>query len=129
MSVTEYSSVEGMTQFASCNALGVVTAEYGVFMHSPPGRKRAASIKLREAALSKGGNTVVMTVNDWGLTTDQVTGMAYHCTPKDSKAVSRVTSDDDSTALRLRELDVLRDEELISDDEYNQKRAKILDGL
>ena len=137
MQVAEYESVEDMNKFADCESLGVVTAEYEVFLHSPAGRKRAGRTRLRDAAYAKGANAVIMTVNDWGVIVDQVTGVAYRCKPLDQPAAAPQSSAaptaererDRSPEERLRVLDRLRSEGLISPAEYQSKRGEILEGL
>ena len=77
--VVEYKSIEEMNSFAKCNALDSVGATYDVTLHSPWGRKRAAHIRLKDAAYAKGANAVIMTSNNYGVVTDQVQGVAYKC--------------------------------------------------
>ncbi|WP_166421939.1 hypothetical protein [Pseudoalteromonas sp. Z1A8] len=78
--VTEYKNLDEMKQFANCKAIDAVNATYDVTMHSPWGRKRAAHIRLKDAAYVKGANAVIMTSNNYGVITDQVQGVAYKCT-------------------------------------------------
>lgn len=78
--VTEIKNIEEMKQFANCEAIDVVNDTYDVTMHSPWGRKRAAHIRLKDAAYAKGANAVIMTSNNYGVITDQVQGIAYNCT-------------------------------------------------
>ncbi|NOH99352.1 hypothetical protein [Vibrio sp. 99-70-13A1] len=77
--VTEYESIEQMNKFANCTAIDAVNDTYDVTLHSPWGRKRAAHIRLKEAAYLKGANAVIMTSNNYGVVTDQVQGVAYKC--------------------------------------------------
>ena len=81
--VTEYKSVVEMESFATCKAIGPVSMSYDVFMHAPWERKRAAHIRIKEAASVKGGNAVVMISNTWGVITDSVDGVAYQCSYRD----------------------------------------------
>jgi hypothetical protein len=129
MKVAEYASVEEMSQFSACESLGVVTTEYSVLMHSPPGRKRAASVRLRDAAHAKGANAVIMTVNDWGVTTDQVTGMAYLCAAIDTGDAAMPTEQENTVETRLQTLKKLHRDGLISAKEYEVKRAEILEEV
>lgn len=78
--VTEYKSIEEMNKFATCKAIDAVNDTYDVTLHSPWGRKRAAHIRLKDAAYIKGANAVIMTSNNYGVVTDQVQGVAYKCT-------------------------------------------------
>ncbi|KZK65507.1 hypothetical protein A1L58_22130 [Shewanella baltica] len=78
--VTEYQSIDEMKQFANCEAIDAVNDTYDVTLHSPWGRKRAAHIRLKDAAYAKGANAVIMTSNNYGVVTDQVQGVAYKCT-------------------------------------------------
>ena len=78
--VTEYKSMDEMNQFSNCQAIDAVNDTYDVTMHSPWGRKRAAHIRLKDAAYAKGANAVIMTSNNYGVVTDQVQGVAYKCT-------------------------------------------------
>jgi hypothetical protein len=78
--VTEYESVDLMAAVATCTSVGPVSASYDVFMHSPWGRKRAAHIHLKDAAHDRHADAVIMTSNSWGVVTDEVQGVAYHCT-------------------------------------------------
>lgn len=78
--VTEYKSIDEMKQFANCEAIDAVNDTYDVTLHSPWGRKRAAHIRLKDAAYAKGANAVIMTSNNYGVVTDQVQGVAYKCT-------------------------------------------------
>lgn len=78
--VIEYKNVDEMNKFANCDAIDAVNDTYDVTMHSPWGRKRAAHIRLKDAAYVKGANAVIMTSNNYGVVTDQVQGVAYKCT-------------------------------------------------
>lgn len=59
--VTEYKSIEEMNQFANCEAINPINDTYDVTLHSPWGRKRAAHIRLKNAAYLIGANAVIMT--------------------------------------------------------------------
>lgn len=82
MKVMEYESVEAMSRVAECEQLGPVSAEYSVLLHWPASRKRAAAIRIRDAAYDAGGDAVVMIRNDWGVITDQAQGLAFTCQPR-----------------------------------------------
>ncbi|MCB2380962.1 Uncharacterised protein [Shewanella baltica] len=77
--VTEYKSIDEMKKYATCEAIDAVNDTYDVTLHSPWGRKRAAHIRLKDAAYSRGANAVIMTSNNYGVITDQVQGVAYKC--------------------------------------------------
>ena len=78
--VTEYKSIDEMKKFANCESIDAVNDTYDVTLHSPWGIKRAAHIRLKDAAYIKGANAVIMTSNNYGVVTDQVQGIAYKCT-------------------------------------------------
>jgi uncharacterized protein YbjQ (UPF0145 family) len=78
--VIEYKTIENMNGHAECTAIDSAHDQYSVFMHSPWGRKRAAHIRLKDAAFAKGANAVIMISNNYGVITDQVQGVAYKCT-------------------------------------------------
>jgi len=79
MQVIEYKNKNEMAEYANCEVVDSAYASYNVFMHSPWGRKRAAHIRLKDVAYSKGANAVIMTSNNFGIITDQVQGVAYKC--------------------------------------------------
>ena len=77
--VTEFKTIEEMKKFANCTSVDAVNSTYDVTLHSPWGRKRAAHIRLKDAAYKVGANAVIMTSNNYGVVTDQVQGIAYRC--------------------------------------------------
>lgn len=79
LKVIEYKNKAEMDANASCEAVEAVYASYDVFLHFPWERKRAAHIRIKDAAYAKGANAVVMTSNNYGVITDQVQGVAYNC--------------------------------------------------
>ncbi len=124
--VIEYKSIEEMNLNASCESLGGIASAYNVFMTSPWGRHRTAHSHLKAAAAEKGANAAIMTSNNWGTITDQVQGVAYKCTYGRASS-SAITDKKADLYVELTKLEELRKKGILTDEEFQVQKRKLLD--
>ena len=79
LQITEYKNVEQMNRHAKCTAMGDVLTNYSILKVSPLDRASTASVKLKDAALKKGANTIIVTSTFYGNNMDKAQGEAYQC--------------------------------------------------
>ena len=134
MEVIEYQSVDEMNKQANCEAITNVYDSYGVFFHPPWERKRKAHIRLKDAAYVKGANAVVMGSNNWGVITDQVQGVAYKCAYGDLLNSQQLIkdkkidgNDNNSVEVKLKTLNKLLSDGLVTQKEFDERKQKLLD--
>lgn len=68
-----------MNRHAQCTAMGDVFAKYSILKVSPLNRASAASLELKNAALDKGANTIIVASTFYGDNMDKAKGEAYQC--------------------------------------------------
>lgn len=79
LQITEYENVEKMNRHAQCTAMGDVLTHYSILKVSPLDRASTASVKLKDAALKKGANTIIVASTFYGDNMDKARGEAYQC--------------------------------------------------
>ena len=133
LQVNEFETIDEMNRLADCQPVESVYASFDVTMHSPAGRKRAAHVHLKDAAYALGANAVIMTSNNWGVVTDQVNGVAYKCDfgkPGSLASGTNAVTDDTLTDRydRVREAKQLFDEGVLTKEEYEAEKRRILEA-
>jgi len=79
LQITEYDNIEQMTRYAQCTTMGNISANYSILKVSPLDRVSTTSLKLKDAALDRGANTIIVVSEFYGDNVDNVEGEAFKC--------------------------------------------------
>lgn len=120
-----------------CQELGIVYGSGGGGGYTTgEGKLQSAQNELRNKTAELGGNFVIMDVSSGDISSVTLSGRALRCTarPPGAQAVAQPSAGVASAVRqtpeqRIRTLDELHQKGLVTDAEYQQRRAEILQSL